>query len=149
MPGDVRKRPARRAYEALVLYCDGASLGNPGPAGAGFVIVGPGGKVLRRRAVSLGRLTNNAAEYRALIAALHEAAAMGARKVHVKADSELLVKQMRGEYKVAAPNLKPLHAWAHKLLRRFEEVRFEAVPREDNAEADQLAKAAAERARET
>jgi len=147
MPGDAPKPAAHPSRGAIVIYCDGASLGNPGPAGAGFVLVGPNGKILRRRAVPLGPMTNNAAEYRALIAALHEAAALGARKVRVRADSELLVKQMRGEYKVSAPNLKPLHAWARKLLARFDEVDFEAIPREENAEADRLAKAAAQRTR--
>ncbi|MCX7599017.1 MAG: ribonuclease HI family protein, partial [Armatimonadetes bacterium] len=108
------KRP--KEPEVITIYCDGASLGNPGSAGAGFLLLGPDGKVLRRRAVPLGETTNNVAEYRALIAALHEAAAVGARKVRVRADSELLVKQMRGEYRVTAPHLKPLYAWAQKLL---------------------------------
>lgn len=148
MPRNAPKRHSPGGPEVVTIYCDGASLGNPGPAGAGFVLYGPDGEVLTSRAVPLGEMTNNVAEYRALIAALHEAAALRARKVRVKTDSELLVKQMRGEYKVAAAHLKPLHAWARKLLKRFEEVRFEAIPREENAEADQLAKTAAEKARQ-
>ncbi len=136
---------AARKTEDITVYVDGASLGNPGPAGAGIVLTA-GGEVIHRASIPLGATTNNVAEYRALIAGLHEAAARQARRVTVRSDSELLVKQMRGEYRVKAAHLRPLHEWAMKLTRRFEEVTWQHVPREENREADALAKQGAERA---
>ncbi|MBC7288218.1 MAG: ribonuclease HI family protein [Armatimonadetes bacterium] len=126
-------------------YVDGASSGNPGPAGAGFVIAGPDGRILGEQAIPLGDATNNVAEYRALIAALAKAAALGARKVVVRSDSELIVKQMRGEYRVRNEALRPLHERAQEMVARFEDVVFEHVPREHNSRADKLARQAAQR----
>lgn len=131
--------------EEITVYVDGASFGNPGPAGAGIVLVA-GRRVIHRAAIPLGEATNNVAEYRALIAALHEAAARRARRVTVRSDSELMIKQMRGEYRVKAPQLRPLHEWAVKLASRFEQVTWQHVGRERNREADRLAKQGAERA---
>jgi ribonuclease HI len=136
---------SRTQTAQLVVYADGASLGNPGPAGAGFVIATPDGAVLRRRCLPLGQATNNVAEYRAVIAALHEAAALGAQEVVVRADSELIIKQMRGEYSVRSKHLRPLYEWARKVARRFQKVHWEQVGREENAAADALAKAGAAR----
>jgi probable phosphoglycerate mutase len=99
-------------------------------------------------AVPLGRATNNVAEYRALIAGLHEAAARGARRVSVRADSELVVRQLQGRYRVKAAHLAPLHDWARKLIARFDEVTFQSVPRDQNSEADRLAREGAERSQQ-
>ncbi len=132
----------------LVLHTDGASLGNPGPAGAGFVLLEDDGEVVREGSIPLGVATNNVAEYKALIAGLNEAAALGARRLTVRSDSELMIKQLRGEYRVKTPHLRPLYEWAVKLARRFEQVRWEHVRRESNTVADDLAGAAAKRSRE-
>lgn len=141
------KREAK-SDQHLILYCDGASFGNPGPAGAGFVLETPEGEVVKRGGVPLGVTTNNVAEYRALIAGLGEASALGARRVTVRADSELLVRQLKGRYRVKAEHLRPLYEQARKLIAGFDGVRLENLPREGNAEADSLAKAAARRSRE-
>ncbi len=133
-------------HDALVLYVDGASFGNPGPAGAAFVLEAAEGE-LKRASIPLGTCTNNEAEYRALIAGLYEAAARRARRIIIRSDSQLLIRQMRGEYKVKAKNLQPLHKWAQKVARRFEHVCWQHIPREQNALADALAKQAAERSR--
>ncbi|MGD9520181.1 MAG: ribonuclease HI family protein [Armatimonadota bacterium] len=136
----------RPIYEEMVLNIDGASFGNPGPAGAGIVLTA-GNEVIHRASIPLGETTNNVAEYRALIAGLHEAAARKARRVVVRSDSELLIRQMRGEYQVKAPHLRPLHEWGKKIADRFEGVTWEYVPREENSEADRLAKEGAESSR--
>jgi ribonuclease HI len=140
-------RSGRRGHADLILHVDGASLGNPGPAGAGLVLVTHSGEVVAQNSVPLGVATNNVAEYRALIAGLHEASAAGARRLIVRSDSELMIKQLRGEYRVKTPHLRPLFDWVVKLARRFEQVRWEHVPRELNAAADDLAKAAAKLSR--
>lgn len=129
--------------ERHVLYCDGAARGNPGPAAIGGVLFAPG-RVEPVAAISeaIGRATNNEAEYRALLAGLQTALAAGVTRLLVRLDSELLVKQMDGSYRVKAPGLKPLHQEAVALLRRFASVVFEQVPRERNAIADELANAA-------
>jgi ribonuclease HI len=97
------------------------------------------GRALVRRGILLGRGTNNEAEYRALIAALEEAAALGAREVEARADSQLIVMQITGHYRVKAANLKPFYAKVRGLLASFERWRAVHVPREENAEADRLA----------
>ena len=129
-----------KSHGRLIAYVDGASSGNPGPAGAGFVITDEDGRVLAERAIPLGQATNNVAEYRAVIGALHEAAARGAREVTVRSDSELVIKQMRGEYKVKSKGLKGLYEWVKKLTTRFEGVQWEHVGREENRRADELAR---------
>lgn len=134
-----------RAHADLILHVDGASFGNPGPAGAGFVLKTRNGRVVREGSIPLGVATNNVAEYRALIAGLGEAAAAGAQRLLVRSDSELMIKQLRGEYRVKKAHLRPLYDWAVKLAGRFEQVRWEHVRRELNAAADDLAKAAAKR----
>lgn len=123
----------------LTIYCDGAARGNPGPAGIGVVIRGPHRKVLHRHSEGIGSATNNVAEYRAAIAGLAWAAEAGATHVVLRSDSRLLIEQLAGRYRVKNPTLVRLHAEARKLIKRFEEVRLEHVPRERNREADRLA----------
>lgn len=130
---------------AVRLWVDGACRGNPGPASIGGVIRDDEGKLLKEISECLGHSTNNVAEYTALIRALEEARALGARRVAAHSDSLLLVKQMSGEYRVKHPNLKPLHARAQALAAGFEEFRFRHVPREENREADRQANLALDR----
>jgi len=120
------------------VFVDGASRGNPGPAGIGFVVV-YGGKVLAKLGRYVGVATNNQAEYMALIAALEACHELGARRLEVFSDSELLVKQLRGEYSVRSPRLKELHEKAKRLEKLFESVAYTHVPRDSNADADALA----------
>jgi ribonuclease HI len=120
------------------LFTDGAARGNPGPAGAGAVLLDRDGRVLARLGKYLGRQTNNVAEYEGLLLGLARAKALGARSVEVRADSLLLVKQLQGEYAVKNAALKELHARARALLRGFEHVDVRHVPREENALADEM-----------
>lgn len=131
---------------AAVLCVDGASFGNPGPSGTGIVLTVDGETVVER-SEDTGYGTNNQAEYRALIEGLGEAVQRGIRKLVVRSDSQLLVRQMLGEYKIKAKGLKGLKAEADALRERIDEVRFEHVPRERNARADELAKLGAEAAK--
>jgi ribonuclease HI len=130
------------AGSGWVLRTDGGSRGNPGPAGAGFVLEAPDGVVAARGGRFLGECTNNVAEYEALLwglaVALEHPGAVSAG-LTVYADSELLVKQMRGEYRVKHPNLKPLHERASRLAARFASVRYLHVRREHNEESYGLA----------
>jgi len=131
---------------AHVLHADGAARGNPGPAAIGAVLFAPGR--LEPVAVvseAIGRATNNEAEYRALLAGLEAARSAGVTDLVVRLDSELLVRQATGQYRVKAPGLKPLFEQLRALLSGFGSVRFEHVPRERNALADDLANAALDR----
>ncbi len=130
----------------LVAYIDGGSRGNPGPAGFGVHVEDAGGAVVHEFCESVGVATNNVAEYRGLLAALAWAAERGERRLRVRSDSELLVRQMRGEYRVKNPGLQPLHARARALVDRFDTVIFEHVPRSMNREADRLANLAMDEA---
>ena len=121
-----------------VLRTDGGSRGNPGPAGAGFVIERDG-EIVCRAGRFLGSVTNNVAEYEALIWGLENVSAMGFGTVTVYADSELLVKQVNGQYRVKNEGLKPLFARALKLLREFTTFKVSHVRREFNKEADEMA----------
>lgn len=120
------------------LRCDGGSRGNPGPGALGYVLVDPSGLEVEARGETLGVVTNNVAEYRALIAGLGAAAKHRADPLTVCMDSELVVRQMTGEYRVKHAGLKPLYAEAALAAARLRSVRFVAVRREDNARADQL-----------
>lgn len=122
----------------ITAYIDGGARGNPGPAGYGVSIQDPDGAVLDELHGGLGIATNNVAEYNGLLAALRWAAEHGHGKVHIRADSELLVRQMRGEYKVKNEGLKPLFLQACALVRRIGDVSFEHVRRELNKDADRL-----------
>lgn len=125
---------------------DGASRGNPGPASYAVILRDPSGKVILEFAKKLGRDTNNVAEYYALLAALDYASAHGISSLRIRSDSQLLVRQMQGRYKVKSPDLKPLHERAAKLVRQFSYCVFEHVPREKNREADALANRALDEA---
>jgi len=118
---------------------DGGSRGNPGPASYGVVIRDPRGEVVATLKKYIGRMTNNVAEYYGLIAALDYAQSHGIRALCVESDSELLVRQMQGRYKVKSPELRPLFERAHKMAQAFESFRIEHVYRERNVEADALA----------
>jgi ribonuclease HI len=120
------------------LYTDGAARGNPGPAGAGAVIVSPDGHIVAKIGKFLGESTNNVAEYMGLILGLKRAKAMGIKELEVLADSELMVKQLAGDYAVKAEHLKPLHDEAKALLRGFSFVQVRHIPREENAQADAM-----------
>jgi ribonuclease HI len=122
----------------LVVNVDGGSRGNPGPAAVGIVIRNEDGEVIADAAEPIGTATNNVAEYRALIRGIELAAEHGATELSLRGDSELVVKQIRGEYRVKDVNLKPLHAEARSKLSSFTEWSFEHVRREQNAEADAL-----------
>ena len=122
----------------IVAYIDGGARGNPGPAGYGVRIEAADGTLMDELHGGLGIATNNVAEYNGLLAALRWAVAHHQPKVQIRADSELLVKQMRGEYKVRNAGLQPLHAQARLLVAQLAQVRFEHVRREFNKEADRL-----------
>jgi ribonuclease HI len=126
-----------------ILHVDGASRGNPGPSGVGVVLADPEGRVLQELAESIGRTTNNVAEYTAWIRGLSLAADLGARQVTIHSDSELIVKQLKGDYQVKQSHLRGLHAQVKRLFNRFERVRVRQVAREQNADADLLATRAA------
>jgi ribonuclease HI len=123
----------------LTIYTDGASSGNPGPAAIGAVIRDGQGKVVSRISRSIGRTTNNQAEYRAIIAALEEAARLGAEKVDIKSDSELVVKQLKGRYRVKKATLRPLYQEVVRLAGTLKAFTITHIPREQNREADSLA----------
>ncbi len=120
------------------LYCDGAARGNPGPAGAGAVIVNPAGHIVAKVGKFLGEETNNVAEYMGLILGLKRAKAMGIKELEVLADSELVVRQVKGEYAVKAEHLQPLHAEAVALFRAFDKIEIRHIPREENGLADAM-----------
>jgi ribonuclease HI len=120
------------------LFADGGSRGNPGPAASGAVLVGADGEVIEEVGEYLGTATNNVAEWTALLLGLEAAAARGIRRIAIRLDSELVVKQVNGEYRVKHVDLQPLHRRALGLLRRFEHVDIRHVPRKQNALADKL-----------
>jgi ribonuclease HI len=127
------------AGEAELTVCfDGASRGNPGRAAIGVVVL-KDGVLVREISETIGETTNNIAEYRALLRGLQEAQALGARSVRICSDSELVVRQLLGEYKVRSEALAPLHREARRLIRQFERVSITHVPRADNRGADALA----------
>ena len=131
--------------DAVIVYADGGSRGNPGPSAIGAVVLdastsppAPLASVSER----IGVTTNNGAEYQALIAGLEKARDLGARFVSVRADSKLVIEQLAGRWRVKQAHLKPLHQEARALLAGFEEFDLEHVPREQNTEADALVNAA-------
>jgi probable phosphoglycerate mutase len=130
---------------SAVAHVDGGSRGNPGPAGFGVHIEREDGAVVELKE-SIALATNNVAEYSGLLAALRWAASNGVTALHVKADSELMVKQMKGEYRVKNPGLQPLYEEARALVRQIGRVRFEHVRREHNKDADRLANEAMDEA---
>jgi ribonuclease HI len=120
------------------LFADGGSRGNPGPAASGAVLLDPDGTVIEERGLYLGVATNNLAEWNALLIGLEAAVARGVRHLAIRLDSELVVKQLRGEYRVKHAALQPLHRRAQALMRLFERIDLRHVPRKQNALADRL-----------
>jgi ribonuclease HI len=136
-------KPTAAAYRANI---DGGSRGNPGPASYGVVIRDPRGEIAAKLKKYIGRTTNNVAEYYGLIAALDFAQSKGIRTLRIESDSELLVKQMRGQYKVKSEDLRPLFERAKKMSQTLESFRIDHVYREQNKEADLLANQAMDEA---
>jgi ribonuclease HI len=126
-------------------YCDGGSRGNPGPSGYGVYIQDEGGKALAELGEFLGTRTNNYAEYSGLLAALNFALEKGQKKLRVVSDSELMVKQIKGQYRVNSPELRPLYDEAKRRIGRLEQFRIEHVLRGKNQQADRLANLAMDR----
>jgi ribonuclease HI len=129
----------------LTLYCDGGSRGNPGPSAIGAVVYDSSTDPPRKVATvseRIGVTTNNVAEYRALIAGLEAVAHLRAPVIRVRADSLLVIRQLRGEWKVKHANMRPLYLAAMSLLAEYEIVDLRHVPREENADADALVNAA-------
>jgi ribonuclease HI len=131
--------------DCATLFTDGASRGNPGPAGAGYVILDPEGRLLAEGSLPLGRTTNGVAEYRALIAGL--SAALSLKLTHLRAisDSQFLCRQLLGQYRVRTPAIKPLFEKARELSAKFEHFEICHATREHNTRADALAKEASHR----
>src|SRR5216684_755990 len=136
---DAAPQAASSAVAAHRANIDGGSRGNPGPASYGVVIRDPRGEVVAKLKKYIGRSTNNVAEYYGLIAALDYAQSHGIRALRVESDSELLVKQMRGQYKVKSADLRPLFERARKMAQALDSFRIDHVYREQNREADALA----------
>jgi probable phosphoglycerate mutase len=151
LPGGVRlfsdPHPIGPPAGIHIANIDGASRGNPGPASYAVVLRDAAGEVVFQLAKKLGRQTNNVAEYYALLAALDFAVTHGLKALRIRSDSELLVRQIEGRYKVKSLDLKPLHERALKLARHLEYFALEHVPREMNRDADALANAALDSAR--
>jgi ribonuclease HI len=126
------------AVGTLRVYVDGGARGNPGPAAIAAVVEDGGGTVLEERSEAIGRATNNVAEYRALLLGIERAAALGAKRLELVGDSELIVRQVKGEYKVKDETLRGLHQQVLKALQDFEDWSIEHVRRERNEEADRL-----------
>lgn len=123
----------------LVIYADGGARGNPGPAGSGAYLEDETGEPVARVYKYIGETTNNVAEYSALIFGLKEAQRRQAKSVLVRMDSQLVVRQILGEYRVKEPTLQKLHAQAKALSEGFSSFEIEHIPREQNSEADKLA----------
>jgi len=122
----------------VVVNVDGGARGNPGPAAIAAVVQEPDGGVLEERGERIGRATNNVAEYKALLLGIEMARALGAKELDLVGDSELIVKQVKGEYKVKDATMRELHAEAKKALRGFDSWSIRHVRREHNSEADRL-----------
>jgi ribonuclease HI len=126
------------SHPQLRLYTDGAARGNPGPSGAGAVLLGPEGQVVAKLGKFLGVQTNNHAEYSALLLGLQHAKSLGAKELEVFSDSELLVRQLTGRYQVRSATLRPLYEEAQRLLGEFPKATVAHVPREENTAADEM-----------
>ena len=134
---------------SIVAYIDGGARGNPGPAGYGVRIEDEAGTLIDEFHGFLGSATNNIAEYNGLLAALRYAQQHGHRKIRIKSDSELLVKQMKGEYRVKNAGLQPLYQEARTMAEGLERIVYEHVRREQNKDADRLANLAMDIATKT
>lgn len=138
--------PPTNAPQWVIIYSDGAARGNPGPAGIGAILTDERGETIVKLSKYIGRATNNEAEYRAIITALEAAVQHGATAVQLYVDSELLARQLHGQYRVKSPNLQPLYRRASELLRRFSPALVTHVTRDGNREADALANRAIDEA---
>lgn len=130
------------------LYIDGASRGNPGKSGVGYIVKDPDDKAVGTGSLYIGIETNNFAEYTALLHGLELSYDLGARKIRVLSDSQLLVRQIQGTYKVRSPNIRPLYEKALKLLAKFNSATIVHIKRDLNTEADRLANLAIDRMKE-
>lgn len=130
--------PLAEALRKLVVNVDGGARGNPGPAAIAAVVQGQGGEVLEELGERIGHATNNVAEYKALLLGIERAVALGASELELVGDSELVVRQVKGEYKVKDATLRQLHAEVKRALRDFERWSIRHVRRAQNAEADRL-----------
>jgi ribonuclease HI len=133
--------------DRALLRCDGASSGNPGPAGIGMALYDPEGEELQAWGIPIGEATNNVAEYRALIAGLKRALKLGISRIEVRSDSQLMVRQISGRYKVKSKKLKSLYEKASQLIRRFESCEINHVSRDRNERVDEIAKQQVKRAK--
>jgi len=133
------RQEGRQEQDFWRLYCDGASRGNPGPAGAGCALYNPQGELAAQASEFLGEATNNVAEYRALLLGLKLARDQGVTRLRIFADSQLLVRQLTGRYRVKSLHLLPLWQQVRKELQHFEACAIDHVPRAENREADALA----------
>jgi ribonuclease HI len=131
----------------LIIHVDGGARGNPGPAAAACVITAPDGQLVDERAQLLGNVTNNVAEYRAVLLGLASARELGADEVEVIGDSELIAKQIQGLYKVKHPSMRSLYLEAMDALRAFQKWSIRTVPRAQNADADALVNQALDQAK--
>lgn len=131
-------RTDAEAVKRVRVYSDGAARGNPGPAGAGAVLVEPNGQIVERIGKYLGTQTNNFAEYMGLLLGLRRAKELGVQEVEVYADSELMIRQLGGRYQVKSLSLRPLYEEALELLNGFSRVKLVHVPREMNTVADEM-----------
>lgn len=122
----------------LTVHVDGGSRGNPGPAAIGAVVTSPEGEVLERAYATIGVASNNVAEYKALLLGASLARTLGATEVEIVNDSELVQKQVNGEYKVKHADMKPLHRESLEALSAFDKWEVRSVPREQNKQADEL-----------
>ena len=145
MTGNLFETPASSATEGFTAHCDGGSRGNPGPSGYGAVVKDAQGRTVAELSEFLGIQTNNYAEYRGLLAVLTWAIEHGAKRLLVISDSELMVKQMQGKYKVASPVLRPLFEEARKMARCLDRFEMRHTLRGGNKEADRLANEAMDR----
>jgi len=135
----IEKPNMDKSPKRLTLYVDGASRGNPGPAAIGVVIKDEKGATALRMSSSIGRATNNQAEYSALITALEEAKRLGAEHVDIRTDSQLMAEHIQGNYKVRNAHIRPLFEEVKRLLAAFKSYGIDHIPRERNGEADSLA----------
>lgn len=132
-----RERPEKT--NRVIIFTDGASRGNPGPASIGAVLKDEQGKIVKTISQPIGRATNNQAEYRAIIAALESATRLGISQVEIYSDSELVVRQVNGRYRVKKAPLKPLYQRVKQLQSQFSGFAITHIPRQQNREANRLA----------
>jgi ribonuclease HI len=130
------KAPKQKGRK-MILYCDGASRGNPGPGAYGYVLLEEG-EVVFSKGAGMGVVTNNVAEYEGLLKGLEKSLELGATEIIIRSDSQLLVRQLLGQYKVKAPHIIPLVQKAKTLLASFKKIEVTHIPREENTLADAL-----------